>query len=128
VRWRAGQRSQGALSHSLCLAQNLLSLFEGSVDAANDARYSELANRGLPVVTYIQGKQPTDDATCQGGRDVSHARLAHAILEGFRSIENKKFPTKTNKNRQDLIYEMQTNERERLDLHTLVDRTAETFR
>jgi hypothetical protein len=48
--------------------------------------------------------------------------------EGFRSIENKKIPTKTNKNSQDLIYEMQNNERERLDLHTLVDRTAETFR
>jgi hypothetical protein len=48
--------------------------------------------------------------------------------EGFRSIENKNFPTKTNKNSQDLIYEMQNNERERLDLHTLVDRTAETFR
>jgi hypothetical protein len=48
--------------------------------------------------------------------------------EGFRSIENKNFPTSTNKNNQDLIYEMQNNERERLDLHTLVDRTAETFR
>jgi hypothetical protein len=47
--------------------------------------------------------------------------------EGFRSIENKNFPTKTNKNSQDLIYEMQNNERERLDLHTLVDRTAVTF-
>jgi hypothetical protein len=50
------------------------------------------------------------------------------FYEGFRSIENKNFPTKTNKNSQDLIYEMQNNERERLDLHTLVDRTAETFR
>jgi hypothetical protein len=30
--------------------------------------------------------------------------------EGFRSIENKFFPTKTNKNSQDLIYEMQKNE------------------
>jgi hypothetical protein len=50
------------------------------------------------------------------------------MLERFRSIENKIFPTKTNKNSQDLIYEMQNNERERLDLHTLVDRTAETFR
>jgi hypothetical protein len=49
-------------------------------------------------------------------------------FEGFRSIENKIFPTKTNKNSQDLIYEMQNNERERLDLYTLVDRTAETFR
>jgi hypothetical protein len=49
-------------------------------------------------------------------------------IEGFRSIENKKFPMKTNKNSQDLIYEMQNNERERLDLHTLVDRTAEMFR
>jgi hypothetical protein len=48
--------------------------------------------------------------------------------KGFRHIEIKKFPTKTNKNNQDLIYEMQNNERERLDLHTLVDRTAETFR
>jgi hypothetical protein len=48
--------------------------------------------------------------------------------EGFRSIENKNFPTSTNKNSQDLIYEMQNNERERLDQHTLVDRTAETFR
>jgi hypothetical protein len=44
-----------------------------------------------------------------------------------RSIENKKFLTITNKNSQDLIYEIQNNERERLDLHTLVDRTAETF-
>jgi hypothetical protein len=33
-----------------------------------------------------------------------------------------------NKNNQDLIYEMQNNERERLDLHTLVDRITETFR
>jgi hypothetical protein len=39
------------------------------------------------------------------------------LIEGFRSIENKKFPTITNKNSQDLIYEMQNNERERLDLH-----------
>jgi hypothetical protein len=49
-------------------------------------------------------------------------------LEGFHSIENKFFPTITNKNSQDLIYEMQNNEWERLDLHTLVDRTTETFR
>jgi hypothetical protein len=48
--------------------------------------------------------------------------------ERFRSIENKNFPTKTNRNSQDLIYEMQNNERERLDLHTLVDRTSEMFR
>jgi hypothetical protein len=33
-------------------------------------------------------------------------------IEGFRSIENKKIPTKTNKNSQDLIYEMQNNERD----------------
>jgi hypothetical protein len=32
-------------------------------------------------------------------------------VEGFRSIENKKFPTSTNKNSQDLIYEMQNNKR-----------------
>jgi hypothetical protein len=32
------------------------------------------------------------------------------VYEGFRSIENKKIPTKTNKNNQDLIYEMQNNE------------------
>jgi hypothetical protein len=31
--------------------------------------------------------------------------------DGFRSIENKKISTKTNKNSQDLIYEMQNNER-----------------
>jgi hypothetical protein len=49
-------------------------------------------------------------------------------IEGFCSIENKKIPTKTNKNSQDLIYEMQNNEWERSDLRTLVDRTAETFR
>jgi hypothetical protein len=48
--------------------------------------------------------------------------------EGFCSIENKKFLTSTNKNIQDLIYEMQNNEWERLDLHTLVDRIAEMFR
>jgi hypothetical protein len=48
--------------------------------------------------------------------------------EGFHSIENKFFPTKTSKNSQDLIYEMQNNERERIDLHTLVDCTAEMFR
>jgi hypothetical protein len=28
------------------------------------------------------------------------------VSEGFRNIENKKFPTKMNKNNQDLIYEM----------------------
>jgi hypothetical protein len=54
--------------------------------------------------------------------------LASSLGERFRSIKNKNFPTKTNKNNQDLIYEMQNNERERLDLHTLVDCTAETFR
>jgi hypothetical protein len=49
--------------------------------------------------------------------------------EGFRSIENKKkFLQRRTRTSQDLIYEMQNNERERLDLHTLVDRTAETFR
>jgi hypothetical protein len=48
------------------------------------------------------------------------------LLKEFRSIENKIFPTKTNKNNQDLIYEMQNNERNRLDLHTLVDHTTET--
>jgi hypothetical protein len=47
--------------------------------------------------------------------------------EGFRSIENKNFLTSTNKNSQDLIYKMQNNERERLYLHTLIDRTAEMF-
>jgi hypothetical protein len=31
--------------------------------------------------------------------------------EGFRSTENKNFPMKTNRNSQDLIYEMQNNER-----------------
>jgi hypothetical protein len=49
--------------------------------------------------------------------------------EGFRSIENKKnflrVRTRTN---QDLIYEMQNNEREILDLHTLVDRKVEIFK
>jgi hypothetical protein len=47
--------------------------------------------------------------------------------EGFHSIENKNFPTITNKNSQALIYEMQNNERERLDLHTLVDHRAKMF-
>jgi hypothetical protein len=55
-------------------------------------------------------------------------RSRYDTTEGFHSIENKKFPMKTNKNNQDLIYEMQNNERERLDLHTLVDRIAKTFR
>jgi hypothetical protein len=40
---------------------------------------------------------------------ISTASRAQAS-EGFRSIENKKFPTMTNKNSQDLIYEMQNNE------------------
>jgi hypothetical protein len=59
--------------------------------------------------------------------DSGAAVLEQEGAEGFRSIENKIFPTITNKNSQDLIYEMQNNEREILDLHTLVDRTAETF-
>jgi hypothetical protein len=49
-------------------------------------------------------------------------------IEGFRSIENKKFLRVRTRTSQDLIYEMKNNERGRLDLHTLVDRTAETFR
>jgi hypothetical protein len=59
---------------------------------------------------------------------ISTHRSHSDTTEGFRSIENKNFPTKMNKNSQDLIYEMQNNKRERLDLHTLVDHTAETFR
>jgi hypothetical protein len=55
-------------------------------------------------------------------------RSTYVVCEAFRSIENKIFPTKTNKNGQDLIYKMQNNERERLDLRTLVDRTVEMFR
>jgi hypothetical protein len=55
-------------------------------------------------------------------------RSTYVVCEGFRSIENINFPMKKNKNSQDLIYEMQNNERERLDLRTLVDRTAKTFR
>jgi hypothetical protein len=51
------------------------------------------------------------------------------VLEGFCSIENKKkFLQRRTETSQDLIYEMQNNERERLDLRTLVDRIAETFR
>jgi hypothetical protein len=53
--------------------------------------------------------------------------LMSETIEGFCSIE-KKIPMKTNKNSQDPIYEMQNNELERLDLHTLVDHTAEMFR
>jgi hypothetical protein len=89
---------------------------------------------------YLINIQPS--AALQGGiplerlsdrsPDYSTLRLfgcvCYVLLEGFRSIENKNFPTKTNKNNQDLIYEIQNNERKRLDLHTLVDRTAETFR
>jgi hypothetical protein len=55
-------------------------------------------------------------------------RIFPLLAEWFRSIENKKFPMKTNKNIQDLTYEMQNNKREKLDLRTLVDRTAEMFR
>jgi hypothetical protein len=50
------------------------------------------------------------------------------LCEGFRSIENKKFPTKMNKNSQDLIYEMQNNEWEILDLYTLIDCIVKMFR
>jgi hypothetical protein len=45
----------------------------------------------------------------RGARGWPHHRGARP--EGFRSIENKNFPTKTNKNSQDLIYEMQNYER-----------------
>jgi hypothetical protein len=41
----------------------------------------------------------------------SRSRPTQVASEGFRSIENKKFPMKTNKNSQDLIYEMQNNKR-----------------
>jgi hypothetical protein len=61
-------------------------------------------------------------------QDLELAEIPDHRREGFRNIENKKFPTITNKNSQDLIYKMQNNKRERLDLHTLVDRTSETFR
>jgi hypothetical protein len=48
--------------------------------------------------------------------------------EGFRSIENKKFPTKMNRNkpRYDLRDAKQRGGKS--DLHTLVDRTTEAFR
>jgi hypothetical protein len=48
--------------------------------------------------------------------------------EGFCSIENNFFPMKTNKNkpRSDLRGAKQRSDK--LDLHTLVDRTTETFR
>jgi hypothetical protein len=53
---------------------------------------------------------------------------ANRCVKGFHSIENKKIPTKMNKNKPRSDLEMQNNERERLDLHTLVDGTSETFR
>jgi ABC-type sugar transport system ATPase subunit len=61
-------------------------------------------------------------------RNMLMLRSTYVVCEGFRSIENINFPMKKNKNSQDLIYEIQNNERERLDLRTLVDRTAKTFR
>jgi hypothetical protein len=61
---------------------------------------------------------------------VKHLRIDLALipLKGFAAQKTKKIPTMMNKNSQDLIYEMKNNERKRLDLHTLVDRTVETFR
>jgi hypothetical protein len=48
--------------------------------------------------------------------------------EGFHSIENKIFPTKTNKNKPRSDLRDAKQQAGKLDLHTHVDRTAETFR
>jgi hypothetical protein len=88
--------------------------------------------RAIRNIQYrgLQQKISTPATTWLCFTRVKHLRIDLALisLKGFRSIENQNFPTKTNRNSQDLIYEMQNNKRERLDLHTLVYRTAETFR
>jgi hypothetical protein len=49
-------------------------------------------------------------------------------VKGFAAKKTKKFIWRWTRTSQDLIYEMQNNERERLDLYTLIDCTAERFR
>jgi hypothetical protein len=61
---------------------------------------------------------------------VKHLRIDLALipLKGFAALKINFFLQRRTRTSQDLIYEMQNNKRERLDLHTFVDRTAETFR
>jgi hypothetical protein len=74
------------------------------------------------------------DATDDNGQKDTYYGYIEEIWEldygpdGFRSIENKIFPTSMNKNKPRSDLRDAKQRAGKSDLHTLVDRTAETFR